>query len=81
MPQRREKVSQCYDLEFLGKELGRFSYKLQMATSLTEDHGMRRKSFAQYFRMELINDAGNLKGLFSPINTSFFVWISKQAKL
>ena len=45
----------------LRKELRRFPYKLQMATSLTEDHKMRRKNFAQYCRRELINDAGYLE--------------------
>ena len=30
---------------FLRKELGRFSYKLEMVTSLTEDHKMRRKIY------------------------------------
>ena len=31
---------------FFMKELGRLPYMLQMATSLTEDHKMRRESFA-----------------------------------
>ena len=52
---------------FLRKELGRFPYKLQMGTSLMEDHKMRRKSFAHYCRRELINDAGYLESIvFSP---------------
>ena len=46
---------------FLRKELGRFPSKLQMATSLTEDHKMRRESFAQYCRRELRNGAGFLE--------------------
>ena len=60
---------------FLRKELGRFLYKLKMATLLTEDHKMRNKSYAQYCRSELWNDAGYL------IKIVFSVWINKQAKL
>ena len=36
-----------------------------MATSLTEDHKMRRKSFAQYCRRELIDYAGCRGRMFS----------------
>ena len=38
---------------FLRKELGCFPYQIQIATSLTEDHRIRRNSFAQYCGREL----------------------------
>ena len=46
---------------FLRSDLGHFSYKLQMATSLTEDHKMRSNSFSQYCGREVRNDAGYLE--------------------
>ena len=41
-------VAHATTWNLLRKELGRFPYKLQIATSPMEDHKMRRKNFAQY---------------------------------
>lgn len=45
----------------LRNELNRFPYKLQRTTTLTEDHKIRRKQFAQTCRRELRDDAEYLK--------------------
>ena len=50
--------------KFLGKELRSFPYNLQMATSLTEDNKMRKKSSPQCCRRELRNDRRYLEGIF-----------------
>ena len=64
-------VSHASVRNFLRKELRRFPYKLQMATSLTENHKVRRKRFDQDYRRELRNDAEYLERIVSSDECKF----------